>query len=121
MPKFKLISGEGIEATLEKSEHAPTQFEIKSVKSHYDAVTKAVTELEAQIRLEEAIMNNVANNHEIMILSDEIRQACYLYIKSKMAITGAQDKLDGLKQSLSEYDKELAEVKEQTGLDFHAL
>jgi len=38
--KFKIIKGEGLKATIEKSEHEPTQFEVINVKNHCEAVKK---------------------------------------------------------------------------------
>jgi uncharacterized coiled-coil DUF342 family protein len=122
MPKFKIIEGEGIDTVMEKSEHLPTQFNVKDVKTHLDAVNKAITELEAKIKLEEAIVGNIERNHPgILVLEEEIRQACYLYMKSKMAIVPAQEQLDGLKKSMEEYKEEIDSMAEQTGINIFEL
>ena len=118
MPKYKIIKGDGLEAVIEKTEHEPTQFEAINVKNHLEAVEKTIEELEAKIKLEEAIITNIENNHPgIKVIDEELKQACYLSIKSKMAIIPAKQKLDELNKSMDEYKKELKEIKSQTGIN----
>lgn len=118
MPRFKIIKGEGLNATIEKSNHAPTEFTIESVKKHVEAVKTTIKEMDAKIGLEKAMLSNIEKNHSaILKLSEKLRQACYLQMKSKMAILQAEEKLKALKGSMDEYNEELEEVKEQTGID----
>lgn len=118
MPKYKIIKGKGLEATIEKSEHKPTSFEAKKVKEHLDAVEKTIKELTAKIGMEKATVVNIDNNYpEIKKLKEETKQACYLSLKSKMATLPLEDKLKELEESLKEYKKELKEIKDQTGID----
>ena len=118
MPKFKIIKGEGLEATIEKSEHKPTKFEVKNVVEHIGAVDKAIKETEAKIGLEKAIIANISKQHpQVLKINEQVRQACYLFMKSKLAIVPVQDQLDKLKDSMKEYEEELNELKDQTGID----
>ena len=115
--KFKIIKGEGLKATIEKSEHEPTQFEVINVKNHCEAVKKTIKELGAKIKLEEAMISNIERNHkELQNLDETLIQACYLLTKSKLAILPAQEKLDELNGSMKEYQKEIDLLEEQTGI-----
>ena len=118
MPKYKIIKGEGLEATIEKTEHEPTEFEINTVMVHVEAVEKTIKELEAKISLEKAIIKNIEDQHPgVVALNEQLRQSCYLYMKSKLAIVPAKGQLDKLKKSMKEYKEELNELKDQTGID----
>ena len=118
MPKYKIIKGKGIEATIEKSEHAPTEFEVKNVAEHVEAVNKTIKETEAKISLEKAIITNIGNQHPgVLAMNEQLRQACYLYMKSKLALVPAKEGLKQLNESMDEYKEELNELKEQTGID----
>lgn len=118
MPKYKIIKGESLEATIEKSEHKPTEFKVSDVVAHVEAVEKAIKELESKISLEEAIVKNIEKQHPaISKINEQLKQACYLSLKSKLAIVPAKDKLKQLKESMEEYKSELKELKDQTGID----
>ena len=115
--KFKIIQGKGLEATIEKTEHKPTEFKVKDVKNHCDAVEKTIKELSAKIKLEEAMISNIERNHkELQNLDETLIQACYLLTKSKLAILPAQEKLDELRKSMKEYKEEIDLLEEQTGI-----
>jgi len=118
MPKFKIIKGEGLEATIEKSEHKPTEFEVSNVKDHIEAVEKSIVEITAKLGMEKATVTNIENNYPgVKVLEEETKQACYLMLKSKMEIVPLEDKLKQLKDSMEEYKEELKELKDQTGID----
>ena len=117
MPKFKIIKGKGLEAIIEKTEHLPTTFSLDKVKEHINAVKKTIKETDAKISLEEAMVKNIERNHPgLDTLSEELKQACYLLLKSRLAILPAQAHVDELKKSLVEYNEELKEIEDQTGL-----
>jgi len=64
------------------------------------------------------IINIERNHKELQNLDETLIQACYLLTKSKLAILPAQEKLDELKGSMKEYEKEIDLLEEQTGIKY---
>lgn len=117
MPKYKVISMEDDTIKIEKTDFK-VEFATKEVKEHYENLQKALKECEAKISLEEATQTNIINNHsEVKELKEEIKQACYLLIKSILDIQPFVQRSQQITKALKEYDEELEEIKKQTEID----
>lgn len=116
MPTYKLKT-EGETQILCKSnfEH---EFTVDSVKQHLDYLKKKKTELTAQKSLEEAKMENIKSFHpEVLELTTEKRNAVALYDKAETMAKVCEEGLKAVEVQYSEYEQELKDIKEQTGIE----
>jgi hypothetical protein len=116
MAKYKILSGEKLETKVEKTDFT-AEFTMQEVKTHYEQLIKAKTELESKISYEKARIQNIEENHpKVKKLIEEIKQAAYLYVVSKMQLSQAEERYKHVVNVLKEYNLELEEIKVQTGL-----
>ncbi|OQB08214.1 MAG: hypothetical protein BWY21_01394 [Parcubacteria group bacterium ADurb.Bin216] len=78
---------------------------------------KAIRELEANMKIQEAKMKNVEEHHpEVKDIKEITRQACYLYQESFSFCKVAKEKLKDLKNANKEMHEQVKEIEKQTGL-----
>jgi uncharacterized coiled-coil DUF342 family protein len=117
MPKYRITEGEHLDAVIEKSDYAFT-FNFGDVKAGYDYALKLKKEIDAKIRYEQAVQKNIEENHPgIVELSDELKQASFMYVKSKLQSEPLKEKLIEVEKAILDTEHDLADIKEQTGLE----
>lgn len=115
MIKYKIVE-EGEDVLIEKSGHT-LEFTASSVKQNEKKFEKEITQLNAQLMLEEAKMINVTNNHEfVKDLTDEQKHTVHLYWEASLLAKQCLEAINARKEALAEYEEVRKEVKKQTGV-----
>lgn len=100
---------------LTKTGHSHT-FTMDEVREHLAKLDKMEKELTSQKELEEAKMQNVEANHEIVkTLTDEQFAACGIYARAKEIHIACVQKLEQIAEARKEYAEDLKAIEEQTG------
>lgn len=91
-------------------------FTIEKVEEQQEQLRKMERELEAQLTVTNAVLDNVKRNHpEIFALSDEmLAVASYLH-ENKVLLSESEGKLGEVKEHLSHYDDVLGVIYEKFG------
>lgn len=92
------------------------EFTIASLEDHQAKLEKNKKEIAAQIKLSQAVVENVAKNHLFVSkMSDEaLATASYLY-ETKQVLAQAEAKLKEIKTTLKKYDDTLAVIYTKFG------
>lgn len=93
------------------------KFSLNNITQDIDYLKKRKTELEAQIDLEKAKIDNVLIRYDSVATMDEkLRIACSIYQISYETAKRYQEQLDEVNRQLDEEAKQLDDIKAQTGL-----
>lgn len=93
------------------------EFTVSTIHNDYLKFDKAEKELNAQIELEKAKMQNVINFHpQVADISEEDRVAIHLYQEAYAMMKRCEAALDQYKEAREEEDQVRADIEAQTGL-----
>lgn len=93
------------------------EFTVSGVQTSYAQIEKAKRELAAQKELEEAKMTNISEHHpKVLELSEEERNAVYLYHQAFVTAKACDMKMEEVKSAEDETNQALIDIEEQTGL-----
>jgi len=103
------------------------EFSLQAVYDHKLKVEQEIREKESKVELSKAVMANIENNHlDVKRIIDGIRKkgakaegifgTLFLWVKEDMERDQNQRMIDERKALIEEYDKELDEIHEQTGI-----
>jgi phage-related protein len=118
---YKIIESKEnpMESVIEK-DNITVQFSLVSMTTQAEAVKKKLKELEAQLEVDKASMQNVENNHpETRNLTEKkIKEAhnIVLHTEFKTAVETITKQIEEIKQAFVDYEAELKEIEEQTGI-----
>lgn len=102
-PKQALIEKAGITA----------EFTLEQVEAQEKAWEKTVTELDAKVRVEKAVMDNIERNYPFVSqLDPEHLHAYYMYFKSKAVVVEGEKKLVEWREAIEESKKERTLIEE---------
>lgn len=108
-----------LEAIIEK-DNITTTFTLIERDTKKKEVEKKLRELKAQLALDEASAKNVAENHpEVLEATEEdIKKAheLVLYVKYTEDAKETADYIEKFEKALSDWEEELKEICEQTGI-----
>ena len=101
---------------IEKSDFT-SEFRLEDVKAYIEKLKRSKQELEAQVSLEQAKIDNVKEYHaEVFDLPEEKKTAIVIVEKAKELKEVCEKKLEEIEVAFKQYREDLNEVKEQTGL-----
>jgi hypothetical protein len=118
---YKIIENKEnpLESIIEK-DGITVQFTLVGMETQAKMVEKKLTEMKAQLELEEASAKNVENNHPEVIdpSEEEIKKAhnIVLHISYKTKAKEIAEEIAKIEQAFVDYKAELDEIKNQTGL-----
>lgn len=116
MAKYQIKSQEEGKTMIEKSDFT-SEFRLEDVKAYIEKLKRTKQELEAQVSLEQAKIDNVKEYHaEIFDLPEEKKTAIVIVEKAKELKETCEKKLEEIEFAFKQYREDLAEVKKQTGL-----
>lgn len=116
MPTYKILEGEGLEATIEKTGFTTT-FTMKPVKEAIEKNKQTIRELDSMIKVEKAKMVNVENNHEIVKTIDPLEAvAVAVWQRAKDKVSELEAQQAEVQRFNDEFEPELKEIEEQTGI-----
>jgi hypothetical protein len=105
------------QSVIEKTYQKTATFTLKDVESHQANLAKAKTELEAQIKVDGAMMQNVIDFHPVVgTLSDEDRAGAAVYYEAKRRVTENTASLDTISKQIADYETEVPKIMEAVGL-----
>lgn len=100
-----------------KYEHTIT-FTLSDIEAHEASLGKALKELDAQLKLEEAKRDNIREHNKwINNMTPEKVHACYMFHKSVATIAQYTPKIKEIKKQMKEYKAEKAQIKEELGFE----
>ena len=116
MATYKIKSQEEGKTIIEKTNFS-SEFRLEDVKAYIEKLKRTKQELEGQIKLEQAKIDNVVSFHpEVLDLAPEKKTAVVIIEKSKELKEVCEKKLEEIETAFKQYREDLNEVKEQTGL-----
>lgn len=116
MAKYQIKSQEEGKTMIEKSDFT-SEFRLEDVKAYIDKLKRTKQELEAQVKLEQAKIDNVKEFHaEVLDLPEEKKTAIVIVGRAKELKETCEKKLEEIEIAFKQYREDLNEVKEQTGL-----
>ena len=116
MAKYQIKSQEEGKTMIEKSDFT-SEFRLEDVKAYIEKLKRSKQELEAQVSLEQAKIDNVKEYHaEVFDLPEEKKTAIVIVEKAKELKEVCEKKLEEIEVAFKQYREDLNEVKEQTGL-----
>lgn len=93
------------------------EFTLPKIQADVDYLTKARKEVDAQVKISSATMENVRGTHPgIAAMSKEDLTAAYLYREALGIVTIGHEKITQIDQQLADYESEKVEIEKQTGL-----
>jgi methyl-accepting chemotaxis protein len=118
MYKYKVVekSEEDFNSVIEKT-GIKAKFTLGQVDADARRIRKALVELEAQSKLENAKIENIEHHHpSVKDMGDEERFTIHMYEEAKQIVKQADAKIKEIKEALEGYEGELKDIEEQTGL-----
>jgi hypothetical protein len=104
-------------AIIEKS-NISVEIKLGDTLSNLEYNRKQMESLESEIKLKEALVKNVEVNHPKILKIDEKTQLiCHTYYEANRFVTLGKEKLKEFKEAQKELQKEVDEIKAQTGLE----
>lgn len=101
------------EIIIEKTGHK-IHFTLTEIEKVREQNAKARKEVDAKARVEKAKMGNIERNNEfIKDMSDEDKNAVYMYYEAQQFVTMAEEKLKEFDESEKELEKEIKDIKKQ--------
>ena len=94
------------------------EFSVMEVYDNIKSLEKLKRELEPMLKVYEAKITNIVNNHpEVLKLSEDMLVAAYLYNEASVFVKEAKKKLKEVDKQLKVQKKDLKDIAEQTGLE----
>lgn len=112
--KLSEVNAENVQdSKIEKTGHK-IYFSMSEVEAHEKKLGKVLVELEAQVKLEEAKVENIKEHHPYVLdLDDEKLFAVSMYQECKNNVKMGTEKVEEIKKQLQEYADEKAEIVKQ--------
>jgi len=103
-------------STVEK-QGITANFTVRDIEQDIASLGKMIKELTAKIGIEKAkLANIVRTDPEVEELTERQRHAAYLYQESYGFIIKADEKIDEMKEAITELEAEKIEITKQTGI-----
>jgi len=100
----------------------PSEFTFAQLRESKAKLEKAQTELDGQLKLERAKLENILKNYPKELenfarLKGEAQMACYIYVESSKKVKFCLEQLNHCKKAFKQHADELKEIKVQTGFE----
>jgi hypothetical protein len=93
------------------------EFTMNDIDRDIQLLEKKKTELDAQIKIEDAKMQNIdRTNPEVGQMSPEMRQVVYLYERAYAFCKVGKEKVEEIDKMIADYKHELMDIALQTGI-----
>ena len=118
MYKYTVVekADEPFNSVIEKS-NVTVKFTLGQVDAEAKKLKKALVELEAQLKHEQAKMENIESFHpSVKDMGDEERFTLHMYEECKQIAKKCEAKIKEINDALAGYDGELKDIEEQTGV-----
>jgi hypothetical protein len=118
MYKYTVVekADEPFNSVIEKS-NVTVKFTLGQVDAEARKLKKALVELEAQLKHEQAKMENIESFHpSVKDMGDEERFTLHMYEECKQIAKKCETKIKEINDALVGYDGELKDIEEQTGV-----
>jgi hypothetical protein len=118
MYKYTVVekADEPFNSVIEKS-NVTVKFTLGQVDAEAKKLKKALVELEAQLKHEQAKMENIESFHpSVKDMGDEERFTLHMYEECKQIAKKCEAKIKEINDALVGYDGELKDIEEQTGV-----
>lgn len=117
MSKYIIKEGQGEDPREVVKIDTTININLNTVANELAHFNKSITELEAQAKIEEAVMQNVVDFHpHVLDYSDEQLNEIMMYGQAKTKAKLCREKLGECQTTLEELNKMSKDIEEQTGL-----
>ena len=116
-PKYIIKEGQEGEPRIVQKINTTIEIPLDTLANELKYFEKTITELEAQKKLDEAVLKNIIDhNSDIEILPDEKKHAIMMYYQTKLKIDKINETLEQAKKTNQELVDMSTDIEKQTGL-----
>lgn len=116
---YKIVKKNSVpELTVIEKSNIKTEITLADTLSSLEYNKKQMESIEAEINLKKALITNVVTNFPgVQDIDPKMQIACHTYYEAGRYVKIAEDKLKEFKKAQIELQREVKEIREQTGIE----